>query len=285
MRRLIINADDLGSSPQRSHGIFECVEFGVVTSATIWPNGLDSDAAARHARERGVPAGLHLNLVEEYPLCKREDIATLVDQNGKFFPVERFFQCLDEGKIAREHLEREIRAQMEWAFDQGLTLTHIAGNYDIHVHPTVARVLLPLMERSGIRFVRIPCEEPLPDAKRIQDKLGFEVSEEQLQEIRAVNTMAKNAREIFAAQGILSTDHFRGHTLLGNASLKNLRHVLSKLPEGTTELMVHPGSQSSFGTAFDLDPQRQTELRMLLDPTIKDLLAARKIELCSYADL
>jgi len=35
MRRLIINADDLGCNPQRSHGIFQCMEFGVVTSATM----------------------------------------------------------------------------------------------------------------------------------------------------------------------------------------------------------------------------------------------------------
>jgi predicted glycoside hydrolase/deacetylase ChbG (UPF0249 family) len=49
--------------------------------------------------------------------------------------------------------------------------------------------------------------------------------------------------------------------------------------------MVHPSSDITYGTPFDLDPQRQTELRMLLDPSIKDLLAEKKIELCSYGDL
>lgn len=278
MRRLIINADDLGSSSQRSHGIFQCFEFGVVTSASIWPNSPDSEAAARRAKEKGMPVGLHLNLTEEYPLSKADTVASLLDMSGKFHPVNRLFSLLNAGSIEREHLEREIRAQLEWCFDQGLTPTHIAGNYDCHVHPDVVHALLPLMERYGLRLVRIPCEEPLPP-------FGFEIPEEQLHDIRQINVLARAAREIFAAQGIGSTDHFRGHSLLGNASLKNLRHMIAKLPEGTTELMVHPGSQSAYGTSFDLDPQRQTELRMLLDPSIKDMLAERKIECIAFADI
>lgn len=278
MPRLIINADDLGSNPQRSHGIFQCHEFGIVTSATIWPNVSDSEAAARRAREHKLPTGLHLNLCEEYPLSKQEEIPSLVNSNGQFFDHERLQALLDEGEIEQSHLEREVRAQLEWMYDQNLPPTHIAGNWDLHVHPAVVNVLLPLMERYGLRFVRIPCEEPLPP-------FGFEVPAAQLEGIRKINAMAASARELFSAHGIASTDHFRGHTLLGNASLKNLRHILSRLPEGTTELMVHPGSQTAYGTLFDLDPQRQTELRMLLDETIPQLLKEKKIQLCSFADL
>jgi predicted glycoside hydrolase/deacetylase ChbG (UPF0249 family) len=278
MRRLIINADDLGVNAQRSHGIFQCFEFGVVTNASLWPNGTDSDAAARHAKERGLPVGLHLNLTEEYPLSKPSDIASLLEGNGKLFPVEKFFALCDEGAIVAEHVEREIRAQLEWAFDQGLNLTHVAGNWDAHVHPVVVHALIPQMERYGLRLVRIPCEEPLPP-------FGFEIPGEQIEGIRKTNAMAAAARTLFEAAGIASTDHFRGHTLLGNASLKNLRHILTRLPEGTTELMVHPGSQIAYGTPFDLDPQRQTELRMLLDESIPEMIQERKIELVSFGDL
>lgn len=277
-RRLLITADDLGCSAQRSHGIFQCREFGVVTGAVLWPNGQDSERAAKHARERGLPAGLQLNLCEEYPLSKQADVATLVNANGQFHEWERLFTLLDEGAVDAEHLAREVRAQLEWMYDQGVTPTHVAGNWDCHVHPAVAQALLPLLERYGIRFVRIPCEEPLPP-------FGFEVPEAQLSAIRRVNARAAAARTTFAAAGIASTDHFRGHSLLGNASLKNLRHILSRLPEGTTELMVHPGSQTAYGTPFDLDPQRQTELRMLLDESIPALLREKKIALCSFADL
>ncbi|MDD4319018.1 MAG: ChbG/HpnK family deacetylase [Candidatus Peribacteraceae bacterium] len=278
MRRLIINADDLGANAARTHGIFQCMEFGVVRSASLFPNFIDSDKAAKHAKERGVPVGLHLNLVEEEPLCKAGDVETLLGPGNRFYPRDKFWALLDEGRIEREHLEREIRAQIEWCFDHGLAPTHVSGNWDCHVHPAVAHALLPLLERSGLRFVRIPCEEPLPP-------VGFEVPEEQLAEIRTINARAAAARSLFASAGIASTDHFRGHTLLGNASLKNLRHILTRLSEGTTELMVHPGSMSAYGTPFDLDPQRQTELRMLLDDSIPAMLLERKIELIGWGDL
>ncbi|MFA6523200.1 MAG: ChbG/HpnK family deacetylase [Candidatus Peribacteraceae bacterium] len=277
-RRLIINADDLGANPQRTHGILQCFEFGIVRSASLFPNFSDSEKAAKHAREKGLPVGLHLNLVEEEPLCKPGDIASLLEADGRFFNRDKLWGLLDEGRVETEHLEREIRAQFEWCHDQGLTLTHVSGNWDCHVHPAVLAALLPLLERFGLRFVRIPCEEPLPPA-------GFEVPEEQLAEIRRINERAKAARGFLSAHDIASTDHFRGHTLLGNSSLKNLRHILTRLPEGTTELMVHPGSQCGFGTPFDLDPQRQTELRMLTDESIPLLLTERKIELISWAEL
>ncbi|MDO8648827.1 MAG: ChbG/HpnK family deacetylase [Candidatus Peregrinibacteria bacterium] len=278
MRRLIINADDLGINPQRSHGIFQCQEFGVVTNASLIANGSDSDAAARRARERGVPTGLHLNLTEEEPLSKPDDVPGLVEMNGTFFDRLRLRAALDAGTVPERSLEREIRAQVEWFFDAHGNPTHVDGHHHIHIHPAVIEALIPILERYGIRSVRIPCEEPLPP-------FGYEIPEEQLLHTRALNELAKNARERYTGQGILTTDHFRGATLVGNASLKNIRHVLSKLPEGTTELMVHPGSPCTFGTPFDIDPQRQTEMRMLLDSSIAELLAEKKVELISYADL
>ncbi len=278
MRRLIITADDLGINAQRSHGIFQCVEFGVVTNASLMPNGADRDMAGRHARERGVAAGLHLTLTEDYPLNTAGEIETLLESNGAFLPKAKMRKALEEGAVDAVHLAREIRAQVEWMFDIYGAPTHVDGHHHIHVWPAVVHALLPVLERYGIRFVRVPLEEPLP-------LFGYEVPAEQMTATRAMNERARAARELYAAHGILSTDHFRGLTLAGNASLKNLRHVLGRLPEGTTELMVHPGSQTTYGTPFDLDPQRQTELRMLLDESIPAFLQEKKIELRSWSDL
>lgn len=278
MSRLIINADDLGVNPQRSHGIFECIEFGVCTSASIVANGTDSDDAGRRAKERGVSAGLHLNLTDEYPLSRQEQIHSLVDANGHFFESSRFIQLMEDGVIQREHLEREIRAQIEWIFDVYGQPTHVNGHMGIHLQPLLIDALLPVMERYGIRHTRITCEEPLPP-------FGYDVPDEQIARIRSMNALATKARAVYEAHGIVSTDHFRGQCLDGNASVKNLRHTLSRLPEGTTELRVHPGSQTVYGTPFDLDPQRQTELRMLLEETIPALIAEKKIELITWADI
>ena len=63
MRRLIINADDLGADEARNEGIFEAIEAGVVTSASLLPNG----PALGHALERIRSGGFErvMDLVED----------------------------------------------------------------------------------------------------------------------------------------------------------------------------------------------------------------------------
>ena len=224
-------------------------------------------------------AGLKLNLTEEYPLSKQEDVSGLTEMNGMFLGKEKLENALNEERIPQTSLERELRAQVEWCFDAyGSSPTHLCAQDNVHLHPVIAELLMPLMERYGMRNIRIPCEVPA-------QPFGYEISEQQLREIERLNTRAAEAKERYAAHGAQTTDHFRGSALAGNASLKNLRHIIGKLLDGTTELMVHPGSACTYGTPFDLDPQRQTELRMLLDPSIREELAERKIQLVSWNDV
>ncbi len=279
IRRLIINADDLGMNASRTHGIFQSFEFGIVTSATLICNGSDATQAAKHAREKGLPAGLHLNLTDGTPISKPQDIGSLLQSTaGEFRQRHEQQRALTEGQIDTVHIEREIRAQIEWFLDHHGQPTHVDGHHHMHIHPAVTPLLIPILDRYGIGMMRIPAEDPLPP-------FGYVIREEQLAAVQALAVQARTAQTFIAAHGIRTTDHFRGATLVGNASQKNLRHILTRLPEGTTELMVHPGNQTPIGSDFDLDPQRQTELQMLMNPDVPRLLRERKIELISYAKM
>lgn len=277
MRRLIINADDLGISDQRSHGIFLCAEHGVVTSASLIVNMPASDAAARRAHERGLPTGLHLNLTEGSPLSKTSDIKSLLTVDGYFLGRDALRRELSEGTVIREHIEREARAQIEWFLEHRGQPTHVDGHHCMHIFPSVAQILAPMLDKYSVAYTVIPSEPGKP--------FGYEIDPKRSQVIEAISTKAEAARKFFTAHGIGSTDHFRGLALSGCASMRNLRHILSRLPEGTTELMMHPGSPASEGDAFELDPQRQTELNMLLNDDARAEIVSREIILCSYADL
>ncbi len=278
MRRLIINADDLGVNSARTHGIFQCFEFGIVTSATVLCNGSGAAQAAKHAREKDLPTGLHLNLTDGQPVSDPDHVPSLLQSTaGEFRSRELQRRALDEGQIEPVHVEREIRAQIEWFLDHHGAPTHVDSHHAIHTHPFIVPLLIPILHRYGIRFVRIH-EDLIPP-------FGFQIPEERTKELLKIGAEAAAARTFFATEGIGSTDHFRGLALAGCASAKNLRHILTRLPEGTTELMVHPGSMTPIGTPFDLDPQRQTELQMLTNPDVRVLLKERKIELISYRDL
>ena len=69
MRRVVINADDLGYDPAVTRGIIESMRHGVVSSTTLMVNTPYSEAAAREAN--GLCVGLHLNLARWRSLSNR----------------------------------------------------------------------------------------------------------------------------------------------------------------------------------------------------------------------
>ncbi|TSD00108.1 MAG: hypothetical protein Greene101449_321, partial [Candidatus Peregrinibacteria bacterium Greene1014_49] len=271
MRRLIVNADDLGINAPRTHGIFACMDQGIVRSATLIPNMADSEAAIRHCKERGIGIGLHINLSEGAALSNERDIATLLDPSGFLMGKIRTRKALDENTIDPTHLERELRAQLEWCLDHYGQPTHVDGHQHLHIHPAVAPVLAPILSRYGITIVRVP--------KETLERLPWEIPEERAAWIAMISGQASHAQEIFSSLDLRTTDHFRGMALSGEANARKFRHLLCALPEGTTELMVHPGACDPAGDDFSRDPQRETERNMLCDPDLPALLQSRGIEL------
>jgi predicted glycoside hydrolase/deacetylase ChbG (UPF0249 family) len=277
MQRLIINADDLGINSQRSHGIFMAAEQGVVTSATLMVNTSDSEAAARRAQERELPTGLHINLTDGAPLCKDGHIESLLTTDGYFLKKEDLLRKINEKEIDGSHIEREVRAQMEWFLEHRGQPTHVDGHHHLHIQPFILNILTPIFDRYGISYVRIPSEPDIP--------FGFLIEKKQADYIKAISALADEARKHLLANGIQSSDAFRGLAFRGNASMRNMRHTLGRLDDGVTEWMVHPGSPNPQGDTFDSDPQRQTELNILMSDDTREEIASREIVLCSYEDL
>ena len=120
MRRLILNADDLGYDPAVDRGLLRAMRDGVVTSATLMVNTPFSADAAHQARELAV--GLHFNLARGRPV------------SGRFPPA-----LLEEGAFAEQRaatlppdvVEEEARAQLERA---GQLLGRRPTHLDVHKH-------------------------------------------------------------------------------------------------------------------------------------------------------
>jgi len=64
--RLIINADDWGRDRENTDSILDCVSKQAVSSVSAMVFMSDSERAAGIARERGIDAGLHLNLTTAF---------------------------------------------------------------------------------------------------------------------------------------------------------------------------------------------------------------------------
>src|SRR5258708_6022248 len=83
--RLIINADDLGITSVVNDAIFDHIDRGFVSSATLLANGpAVADAAKRIQLFRKASFGVHLNATEFAPLTKDRALSPILDGDGRF---------------------------------------------------------------------------------------------------------------------------------------------------------------------------------------------------------
>lgn len=258
MRRLIVNADDLGSGCERDRGIFESFTTGIVTSASLLANGPSFVSAAATARQIDLPLGIHLNLADGVPL--RGDIPGFT-VGGKFPGKEGLRRLLAGEVVDPNLLYRELAAQIEQFIAAGLVPDHLDTHQHFCLFPVATEIILTLAKEYAIPALRLsaPAEPSLDDP-------GGELGAELTLYRRLVPACTARVR----GSGLATPDGLFGMPLLNRLNQQNLDDTLRSLPEGTWELMVHPGypdGNSPFSGAA-----RQEELTALIAPAIADTL-------------
>lgn len=284
MKKLIVNADDLGADEGRNSGILEAIQAGAVKSVSLLANGPASEEAIRGIRKgnyKGVSIGIHLNLSEGKPLAPR--LTLLVGRDGCFQgkALARSLLLQENQPNLEEEVLREVSAQIRLLRKEKIPLSHLDGHQHLHVFPVVRKAVIRAAERNGIPWVRIPHESlPTSDPGRISENLKTEA--------RLFSDLGREASRLFAERGIHATTHFRGLYLKGRLSPKLLEDCLKKLPEGLTELMVHPGrvwAGSSAGPFSGFSTRdREQELEALLSPSFKKAIRQNRIRLISFSE-
>jgi predicted glycoside hydrolase/deacetylase ChbG (UPF0249 family) len=172
----------------------------------------------------------------------------------------------------------EFRAQVIRIVNAGIRPTHLDTHKHTHLLPPVLEAVARLSSEFGIRWVRRPFDIPLaagpaPAPVRLVS--------------RCLGVMRGRFGQILAKYGCRTTDHFAGFQLTGRYRTEELVALISRLPEGTTEFMTHPGRCTSELRAARtrLKESREAELRALTDPAVRHALAAAGIRLCGYSAL
>jgi len=285
MRQLIVNADDLGADEARNAGIFEAIREGSVTSVSILANGPALEDGLRGITFLGnkkISFGIHLNLSEGIPLVS--GLRQLTGPEGCFLGKARTHELLSEprDRDLEGEIQQELDAQVRVLEKAGIPISHLDGHQHVHLFPAAVRAAVNLARGHRIPWIRLP-QEPDPDPENA--RIGFPL----LQEGRNFSGMAKATRVHLNETGIRTTDHFRGLYLKGRFSLSALIDSLENLPEGLTELMVHPGrvpptpTSNPFSQFSTLD--REKELEFLLGIKFRMALAERGIDLVPFPEL
>lgn len=157
MTRLVVTADDLGLSSEVTRGVIAAHRVGVVRSASLLVTFPASEEGAALGRaESALEIGLHLDLVEGWPVSDARAVSSLVDDEGRFHPLGTFFARLATGRIRGREIAAELRAQVARARAWGTPALAWDSHRHTHAHPLLARVVGAVARELSARWIRRP---------------------------------------------------------------------------------------------------------------------------------
>jgi predicted glycoside hydrolase/deacetylase ChbG (UPF0249 family) len=280
VRRLIVNADDFGLSPGVNRGILHGHQQGLITSASLMANAdAFADAAALALTAPTLSIGCHVTLTSAVPAFPANELPALAP-NGRMRPSPAgFLQRAVRGRIPAAELAAEMAAQIRRIQTTGIRVTHVDTHQHLHLFPAVLRPLLEAARGCGIRAVRNPFT-PLQPMAFAHMRRPTRSASAALFPPRPVESF----RRAVADAGMTSTD---GTLILFRPSVRLLDSILACLPEGTWELVCHPGyCDAGLGRVKTrLREGRARELELLTSDSARDGIARHGIELIPYRDL
>jgi chitin disaccharide deacetylase len=287
VRNLIVNADDLGWTDGVNRGIVEAHRKGLVTSTTLLANGRAYDSALEAARQNPeLGIGVHLSLDGGRPTAPAEQVPGLLNDAGELDGgTEGLLLRIASRRLRLEEVEQEWDAQIRKIQESGITPTHLDGHKHVQMLPGLFELALRLAKKHGIRAIRVANEESsLRSALSVGALQNTGVVLKQGAQARGLKLLARDAREMAEREGIATSDYFCGITQTGELTREGIEEFLEKLPEGTTELMCHPGyvDEDLRRTATRLQESRAAELEILTDASIRKIVASRGIRLINY---
>jgi len=260
MKRLVVTADDFGRAVGVNEAIEEAFTRGVVTATSLMvAEPLAADAVERAKRLQGLRVGLHLVLVDGRPVLAPERVPDLVDSQG------HFRQSLLRASIAfllspavRRQLAMEIEAQFDAFARTGLALDHVNAHRHVHLHPVVAGLLLRIGARHGAKAMRVPVE---PAAVLAAVEAGSRAR------APGVGAWTQLLRRRFAAAGMTTPDQVFGLAWSGAMTSPRLAGLIAHLPEGLSEIYLHPAKTARFAGAAP-GYLYEDELAAVTDPAV-----------------
>jgi chitin disaccharide deacetylase len=287
MKTLIVNADDFGLTPGVNEGILRAFREGILTSTTIMANGPAFDDAVARTRDcPEIDVGCHLVLVGGKSVAPPAEIPSLAKRDGDLPKTLFELTCrLWSGLVQEADIEREFRAQVERVIAAGITPSHLDTHKHTHAHPSVMNALFRVAKEFKILRVRMPFERGAMRGTSSSPSGGGSITQRML--ASAAGMAAPAFRRGLREYNLRSPQHFFGVALTGHLKSAALKHLIETLPEGTSEIVCHPGvcDAELERSETRLKKQREVELEALTDPAILGAVREQQVHLAPYREL
>jgi hopanoid biosynthesis associated protein HpnK len=290
VRQLIVNADDFGLTAGVNRAIIETHKRGIVSSTTLMANGAAFDDAVE--RVRAVPTlsvGCHVVLVDGTPVSAPDAVDTLLAIRSA--EPDKFHSRLSAvaaravfGGFDPDQLVEEITAQIRTIQRAGLAVTHLDTHKHTHVFPEILGALLRAARICGVPALRNPfVPVAAVSASRFAGKPRLW---KRYSQVRMLRSFARQFRVKVRRAGLMTPDGVVGVVETGSFNTSLLRQALTNLPDGTWELVCHPGYDDADLRAARtrLIDSRDQERRLLMSEDLRTFLDELKIRVIGYRE-
>ncbi len=294
MRKLIVNADDFGLTAGVNRAIIETHTAGVVSSTTLMANGPQFDDAVALARSTpSLSVGCHVVLVDGTPVSPSHTVDTLrairsAEPQQFYSSLSAFAARATLGGFDRDQLVAEVVAQIKTIQSTGLQVTHLDTHKHAHIFPEILNALLRAARICGVRAIR----NPIVPVKALPPHLfkGKPHLWKRYSQVRVLHTFARHFLKQTKRAGLLTPDGVLGVIETGASESGGfsslLRETLAALPDGTWELVCHPGYNDADLRAVNtrLRESRDEERRLLTSAELRKFLDLQKIQVIGYRE-
>ena len=259
-RLLILNADDFGMYQAVNEAVLRTLKEGIVRSTTLMtPCPGAVEAMQMLAAHPDIAFGVHLTVINDLrtyrygPLAHRDQVPSLVDESGNFYPEERMGEFLALARL--DELETEFRTQIETVLSAGLNFTHL----DWHCLHSGGRADIFAMTRGLAKEYGLAVRVAQRSLNERIQREGLPTVDYELLDSFRIDTVGKSAR---------------------------YAQMLRELPVGLSEWAVHPSLGTAESQAFDDGwPVRRADFDFLISEEAREIVRQEGIVVLSYKPL
>ena len=163
MKKLIVNADDLGLNPKVNQGIIQAFKDGVVTTASLIVTKEGFEDAVNLIKDNPrLAVGIHIDLDEYFDIDHSR--GRIIGYKVPLLPIDEICS--------------KIRQQIELVLSKDIKLDHLSGHHHVHLVKEILPKVVELMKEYKIPAIRFS-KKIMPDPslydefKKIIDENGI----------------------------------------------------------------------------------------------------------------
>ncbi len=280
MKQIIITADDYGMSAAVNKAIDDGIDHGIITSTNVMTNMPFYKDAVR-LKDTNASVGIHWNLTCGYPVLPREEINSIVQENGEFYSYNDFRTRFRHGQIENNDIIKELRAQYDKYHDlmgqPAYWNTHENCHVDFNIYQMFVRAALELNITKMRSHQRIY-------VKPKEGKGSYSLKWKLVEPIksRILDSWQNEAHK----KGFISPDGML--CCLYDSDSHDVRYVINNIKWGKKavgEYVLHPATECDSRFFGDMINNRIIEYNIVTDNKNLEYIKDAEIQLVNYNDI